>query len=148
MLTTTSTAETPGTRTPVDTVAAIYAAFGRDDLPGLFELLHAEVDWGSTVTAPGGELVPRVRNGLGHAAAERYFGGVAQLEMHVFEVGRLLVDNEVVVAEIRFAATHRVTAKHAALDELHHWTVRNGLVVRYRPYLDTAALIEIFRPAT
>lgn len=142
----TVTTTTSPTRTPADTVAAVYAAFGKGDLPGLFELLHSEVDWSRTVTAPGGELVPMLRNGIGHPAAERYFGGVAQLEMHAFDVGRLLVDGDTVVAEIRFEATHRSTAKRAVLDELHHWTVREGQVVRYRPYLDTAELIELFRP--
>ncbi len=52
-----------------------------------------------------------LRNGIGHAAAEHYFGGVAQLEMHVFEVGRLFVDGDTVVAEIRFEASHRVTGR-------------------------------------
>ncbi len=32
------------------------------------------------------------------------------------------------------------------IDELHHWTVPDGSVVRYRPYVDTAALIEMYRP--
>jgi len=38
------------------------------------------------------------------------------------------------------------TGKRAVIDELHHWVVRDGLAVRYRPYVDTAALIELFRP--
>lgn len=131
---------------PVDTVGAVYAAFGRGDLPGLFALLHPEVDWSATVTAPGAELVPMLRNGLGHDAARRYFGGVAQLEVHVFEVGRCFVDGDVVVAEVHLEATHRSTGKRAALDELHQWVVRDGQVVRYRPFVDTAALIELYRP--
>jgi ketosteroid isomerase-like protein len=133
-------------RTPLDTVGAVYTAFGRGDLPGVFALLHPAVDWSVTVTAPGGELVPMLHNGVGHEAAERYFGGVAQLEMHVFEVGRTVTDGDVVIAEVHFEATHRVTGKRAVIDELHHWVVRDGLVVRYRPYVDTAALIELFRP--
>lgn len=132
--------------TPVDTVRAIYATFGRGDLPGLLALLHPEVDWSRTVTAPGGELVPMLRNGVGHEAAQHYFGGVAQLEMHVFEVGTLFLDGDTVVAEIHFEATHRHTGKRASIDELHHWVVRDGQAVRYRPYVDTAELIELFRP--
>jgi ketosteroid isomerase-like protein len=130
---------------PADTVGAVYAAFGRGDLPGLFGLLHPEVDWSVTVTAPGGELVPMLRNGVGHEAAQQYFGGVAQLEIHVFEIGRLFVDGDAVVAEVHLETTHRETGKRATLDELHHWVVREGQVVRYRPYVDTAALIELFR---
>lgn len=132
--------------TPVETVGAVYAAFGRGDLPGLLALLHPEVDWSVTVTAPGGELVPMLRNGVGHDAVQHYFAGVAQLEMHVFEVGRLFVDGDTVVAEVHLEATHRRTGKRASLDELHHWVVRDGQVVRYRPHVDTAELIELFRP--
>ena len=140
------TTTTTTARTPVDTVGSIYAAFGHGDLAGLFDQLHPEIDWSITVTAPGGELVPMLRNGIGHAAAEHYFAGVAELEIHRFEVGRMLVDGDVVIAEVRLEATHRGTGKRAALDELHHWTVRDGLAVRYRPFVDTAALIELYRP--
>lgn len=140
---TTTTSNAPA---PSETVGAVYAAFGQGDLPGLFALLHPEVDWSLTVSAPGAERVPMLRNGVGHQAAEHYFAGVAQLEMHVFDVGRLFVDGDAVVAEIHFEATHRETGKRTAIDELHHWVVRDGQVVRYRPYLDTAALIELYRP--
>ena len=142
----TMTTTPPTTTSAPDTVGAIYAAFGSGDIPGLFALLHPEVDWSLTVTAPGGDLVPMLRNGIGHDAARHYFAGVGELEMHRFEVGRLLHDGDTVVAEVHLEATHRTTGKRASIDELHHWVVRDGLVVRYRPYLDTAALIELFRP--
>jgi ketosteroid isomerase-like protein len=127
-------------------VARIYSAFARGDMAGLFALLHPEIDWSADVTASGGELVPMLRHGIGHAAVEQYFSGVAQLEFHVFDVGRRFVDGDAVVAEVHFEATHRTTGKRAVIDELHHWIVRDGLAVRYRPYVDTAALIELFTP--
>lgn len=131
---------------PVDVVGGIYAAFGRGDLSGLFALLHPEIDWSVDVTAPGGDLVPMLHHGVGHAAVDRYFGGVAQLEFHVFEVGRCFVDGDAVVAEVHFEATHRGTGKRAMMDELHHWIVRDGRAVRYRPFVDSAGLIELYRP--
>ncbi len=131
---------------PLDVVGGVYVAFGRGDLPGLFALLHPEIDWSVDVTAPGGDLVPMLRHGIGHPAVEHYFGGVAQLEFHVFDVGRCFVDGDAVVAEVHFEATHRGTGKRAVIDELHHWIVREGLAVRYRPFVDTAALIELYRP--
>ena len=131
---------------PHDVVGGIYAAFGRGDMPGLFALLHPEIDWSVTVTAPGGELVPMLRHGVGHAAVEQYFGGVAELEFHVFDVGGIIVEGDEAIAKIHVEATHRGTGKRLVLDELHHWIVRDGLAVRYRPHVDTAALIEVFRP--
>ena len=150
-MTSTDTPTTPPTTeapppTPHEVVTRIYAAFGRGDIPGLFALLHPEIDWSTTVTAPDAELVPMFRHGIGHTAVEHYFGGVAQLEFHVFDIGRCLVDDDTVVAEVHVDATHRDTAKRAQFDELHHWTVRDGLAVRFRTYLDTAGLIELYRP--
>lgn len=133
-------------RTPTHVVVAIYEAFGRGDMPGLFGRLHPEIDWSIEVTAPGAELVPMLHHGIGHEAAARYFAGVAQLEFHRFDIGQVFADGDIVVAEVHFEATHRVTGRRAAIDELHHWTVRDGLAVRYRPYVDTAALIEMHRP--
>ena len=141
-----TTTITTDIRPPLATVQGIYGAFGRGDLPALFDLLHPEIDWSTTVTAPGAERVPMLQHGTGHAAAEHYFGGVAQLEIHVFDVGRILVDGDVAIAEVHFEATHRATGRRAAIDELHHWIVRDGQAVRYRPYVDTAALIELYQP--
>lgn len=145
---TTATAIATATRTltPLEAVQGIYAAFGRGDMPGLFELLHPQIDWSATCTAPGAELVPMLRHGTGHDAVQHYFGGVAQLEFHVFQVGRCFTDGDTVVAEIHLEATHRRSGKRATIDELHHWVVREGRAVRYRSYVDTAALIELYRP--
>lgn len=132
--------------TPLEVVGGIYTAFGQGDMPGLFSLLHPEIDWSVTVASPGGELVPMLRHGIGHSAVEQYFGGVAQLEFHVFDIGRCFLDGDAVVVEVHFEATHRATGKRGVIDELHHWVVRDGLAVRYRPYVDTAALIELYRP--
>ncbi len=143
----TDTPATPApTPTPLEVVTGIYAAFGRGDIPGLFALLHPEIDWSITVSAPDAELVPMFRHGTGHGAVEHYFGGVAQLEFHVFDIGRCLMDDDTVVAEVHVDTTHRDTGKRRQFDELHHWTVRAGLAVRFRPYVDTAALIELYRP--
>lgn len=131
---------------PLHAVQGIYAAFGRGDMPALFGLLHPQIDWSVTCHAPGAEQVPMLRHGVGHAAVEHYFGGVAQLAFHVFEVGRVFVDGDAVVAEIHFEASHRASGRRATIDELHHWIVREGRAVRYRPYVDTAALIELYRP--
>lgn len=142
---TTESTTTDSTTTPAVTVGAVYAAFGRGDIPGLMELLHPAVEWSADVDAPGGDRVPMFRHGTGHEAVAGYFAGVAQLEVHSFDLGRLLVDGDNVVAEIRLEVTHRSTGRRGTFDELHHWVVRDGLVVRYRPYLDTAAMIELFR---
>lgn len=143
--TTTTPTPTP-TPTQLDTVQAIYAAFGRGDLPGLLELLDPDVDWSADVPAPGAELVPMLHRGRGRDAARAYFAGVGQLEFHAFDVQAFHADGDVVLAEVHFEATHRTTGTRLSMDEIHRWVVRDGRAVQYRPYLDTATLIEAYRP--
>jgi ketosteroid isomerase-like protein len=146
--TNTATATTTATSptAALDVVHGIYGAFGQGDIAGLLALLDPDIDWSTDVTAPGGELVPMFRHGRGHGAALHYFGGAAQLEFHVFEPHAFHADGDIVIVEVRLDCTHRTTAKRAQFDELHHWVVRDGRAVRYRPFVDTASMIELFRP--
>jgi uncharacterized protein len=129
-------------------VGQLYAAFGRGDIPGLLELVDPDVDWSLQVDAPGADLVPMFRNGRGHAAVVEYFGGVADLEVHSFVPGAFYSAADTVVVEVRIDFTHRGTGKRGTFDELHHWIVRDGRVVRYRPFVDTATFIEVHRPTS
>lgn len=141
----TDTKTDPAT-TPLDVVGAIYGAFGRGDIPAILERLDPDVDWSLQVDAPGAELVPMFRNGRGHDAVLAYFAGVAAMEIHSFEPHAFHVDGDTVLVEIRMDFTHRETGKRGRFDEIHHWIVRDGRVVRYRPFVDTATFIEVHRP--
>ena len=131
---------------PTTTVQSLYAAFGAGDMGALLALIDEDVDWSVQVDAPGGELVPMFQNGRGHEAVLRYFGGVAELDWHTFEPHELYADEDRVVVRLRLAFTHRGTGRSAEIDEIHRFVVRDGRVVHYRPYCDTAAFIEVFRP--
>jgi ketosteroid isomerase-like protein len=130
---------------PVDVVQGLYAAFGRGDIAGMLDLIDPDVDWSLQVDAPGGELVPMLRNGRGHQHVQGYFAGVAQLEFHVFEPQAFHVDGDTVLVELALDLSHRTTGKRAQLGEIHRFVVRDGKIVHYRPYVDTATLIDLFR---
>jgi ketosteroid isomerase-like protein len=134
------------TEAPVDVVRGLYDAFSQGDLPGLLELVDPEVDWSLQVDAPGAELVPMLRNGRGHGAVQAYFAGVADLEFHAFSPHTFHRAGDVVLVEVSMDVSHRTTGKRIRLDEIHHWIVRAGKVVRYRPFVDTASLIDLHRP--
>ena len=134
------------TAPPRSVVEGIYTAFGRGDMAGLFALLDPDVEWGVQVDAPGAELVPMFRRGRGRPVVEGYFAGVAELEFHVFDPHDIHTDGDVVLVELTLDVSHRATGKRARFEEIHHWIVRDGRVVHYRPYADTAALIELYRP--
>jgi DNA-binding CsgD family transcriptional regulator len=61
----------------VAVVHGVYAAFSRGDMGAKLELIHRDVDWSIQVHAPGAELVPMFRNGIGCDAVRRHFSGVA-----------------------------------------------------------------------
>ena len=130
---------------PIEVIEGLYAAFGRGDMTGMLDLIDPDVDWSLQVDAPGGELVPMLRNGRGHDAVQAYFGGVAELEFHVFEPRAFHVDGDTVLVELALDLSHHTTGKRAQLGEIHRFVVRDGKVVHYRPYVDTATLIDLFR---
>jgi ketosteroid isomerase-like protein len=131
---------------PAEVVAAVYDCFGRGDMAGLLAFVADDVDWGSGSPAPDADLVPMLARGRGLGAVEHYFSGVAELTFERFEPIRFLVDGEVVVTELALEVVHRRTGKRLAFGEIHHFTVRDGLIVRYTSFLDTAALIDLYRP--
>ena len=146
MTTTDATTTTdPATATPAAVIQRLYEAFGRGDMPAILDAIDPEVDWSAQIDAPGAELVPMFQNGRGHDAVLRYFGGVADLEFHMFEPRAFYVDGDVVLVELVLDFSHRTTGKRAHVDEIHRFVVREGRVVHYRPYADTAAIIEAFR---
>jgi ketosteroid isomerase-like protein len=134
------------TATPTATVQALYAAFGAGDTPGMLKLIAPDVDWSVDIGAAGAERVPMLRNGRGHDAVRYYFGGVADLRFDVFAPVDFLEGDDRVMVVIDVDVTHVGTGKRAVFQEVHRFHVRDGRIVSYRPYPDTAALIEIFTP--
>lgn len=142
----TQTTPTAQPTAPVDVVGGLYAAFAVGDMDTFLTLVDPDVDWSLQVDALGAsDDVPMLRNGRGHEAVLGYFGGVAHLEFHVFEPHTFHVAGDVVLVELVLDMSHRETGKRARLDEIHRFVVRDGRVVHYRPFTDTAALADLFR---
>src|SRR5688572_707099 len=86
------------TTTPLETIQAVYAAFAAGDVPGLLALVDEDVDWGRAVQAPGGEVVPHLRHGIGMATPVAYFTAVGEtMELHSFAPRRFFADGDDVV---------------------------------------------------
>ena len=124
----------------VATVQAIYAAFGRGDIPAILERLAEDVAWeqwtgGSPAAAGIAYLAPRT----GRAEVGQFFAALGALEFHAFEPTGFLEGDHQVAALIRLDVTVRATGKRFQDDEVHLWTFDDaGRVVRFRHYVDTA----------
>ena len=122
----------------LDSIRGVYEAFASGDVPGVLAVLDPEVRWteaegfpyGGTYTGPGAVLEGVfMRLGTewdGFAAVPREF--VAQ--------------GETVAAFGEYSGTYRSTGKRFAAPFAHLWHFRNGKVVRFHQYTDTAVVRE------
>jgi ketosteroid isomerase-like protein len=129
-----------------ETVEAIYAAFGRGDIPFILDQLDDEVQWESwTDWMPQRAGVPWLEPRTGKAGVGDFFRLAASWDIHAFEVRDIFGEGQQVAAECVMDATPP-SCGHFRDEELHLWTFGNrGKVVRFRHYVDTAKHIEAAR---
>ena len=113
-----------------------YAAFGRGDIPAFLSLLDANVEW----TTPGMPDLPTAGTRRGPAKVGEFFGILTQLlDFELFEPQAYFADGDRVV--VLGTARTRVkggSGKPLVEDWCHVFTVRNGKIVAFYEYLDTA----------
>jgi len=120
-----------------DTVRAIYAAFGRGDVPAILDHISDDVDWDF---AHAGVDVPWLAPRRGKAGVLAFFEAIpAHLEPRRFEVTAVLGDGAVVVALANVTwlvkSTGRVIEED---DEAHVWRFdARGKVIRFRHGVNT-----------
>lgn len=125
----------------LETVQAIYQAFGQGDVPGILSRLSPQVQWDnwgnhSAQTAGHPLMVERSDpKGVGE-----FFQRVGEtLAIHEFKVLDIFGSGRQVVAEVVMDCTYRSTGRRIRDEELHLWTFgEDGKVQRFRHYMDTA----------
>jgi ketosteroid isomerase-like protein len=149
MSTTTSTAA-DRTATNVETVGAIYEAFGRGDVPAIVDLLATDVRWEDWADNRAQAAdVPWMRARHGRDEVYGFFAEAGKLEITDFQVLDLLASEHQVVAEVVIEANVPATGGSYRDEELHLWTFdADGKVTRLRHYTDTAKHIAAATPAT
>ena len=123
-------------------VQQMYAAFGRSDIPALLNGFADDVDW--WVAGPADIPICGSRHGLEQVA--QFFKALDEtLDTQQFKPQEFFAQGEVVV--VLGHERHRVksTGRIHEGDWVQVFTLREGKVVRYREYLDTAALVAAFR---
>ena len=123
----------------IETVKAIYDAFGREDVEAILERCTDDVDWAAEAAI---EVAPW--HGVKHGKAEvpSFFTGIAQTGQ-VTEFTPLSFagndDGEVLVF-LRYGFTVTATGKDVAMNLHHFWRLRDGKVAYYRGSEDTALI--------
>jgi uncharacterized protein len=127
----------------VGLVRKAYEAFARRDLPALLDLFHPEIEW----TEPAGS---------GRFAGTRvgHLTTLGEVLMRLPEDARefqpepeeFLDAGENVVVLGHHRGVKASTGDAFEVPFAHVWTMRDGLAVRFRSYVDTAMLRTIFPP--
>jgi uncharacterized protein len=131
----------------LETVQAIYAAFGRGDIPAILGHLADDVAWESwsdnhAQRAQVPWLLPR----RGKEGALAFFQTAATLEIRDFQVLGFLAGTDQVAVEVVIDVVVPATGKRYRDEELHLWTFdATGKVTRMRHYTDTAKHIAAAR---
>jgi uncharacterized protein len=119
----------------VKTVEAIYAAFGRGDVPGILGVLREDVEWEHDAVDHG---IPWLTPRQGRAQVAAFFEALRALDIRRFEPKRILADDGMAVAVIHVEIAVRATGRVINDVELHLWTFdAQGKVARFRHVADT-----------
>ncbi len=121
-----------------DLVQTLYAAFGRGDLPALLDHCDPAVTWGSNGDAA---RVPWGGTRHGREGVQGFFTALlGALEFEVFEPGRFIVQGDVAVVLGHTRARFKAGGGVVSSDWVHVFTVRDGKLLRFEEYYDTAAI--------
>jgi len=128
------------------TVADVYAAFGRGDVPAILARLADDVAWDDWPDNFGQRAgVPHLTPRRGPAQVAEFFGLLGDYTVQDFAVLDVIGTGRQVVAEIRASFVLPGGGRFAD-EELHLWTFDDeGRVVRFRHYVDTAKHVAAVR---
>jgi uncharacterized protein len=145
-MTTTDSPTTARTRDDAATVAEVYAAFGRGDVPAVLDALAEDVAWEDWADNWAQRAdVPAMRPRRGRDQVAGFFALLGTWELLEFAVLDVIGSGPQVAAEVR-ASFALPDGGRFADEEVHLWTFDDaGRVVRFRHYLDTAKHIAAAR---
>ncbi|HEX8845339.1 MAG TPA: nuclear transport factor 2 family protein [Pyrinomonadaceae bacterium] len=127
----------------VQIVKEAYAAFMRGDIPAILNTLADSVVW----FLPGPtDVIPVAGERRGREQVEEFFSILDETqEAQQFEPQEFIAQAEKVVVQGHYRWRIKSTGREAASDWVHVFTFRDGKVVEFREYYDTAAVAEAYR---
>ena len=125
----------------VELVRSIYETVEAGDFSVLLGALAETVEWYEAENGPywfGGVLIG------GNAVMEKVFARIPHdfdgLRLHV---RRIVGCGDTVLAEARYSAIAKATARQLEAQVAHVWDFKDGKVVRWQQYTDTRQFAEV-----
>lgn len=123
-----------------NTVQGMYEAFGRGDIPTVLAGLDSQVEW-------------REAENFIYADGNPYVGPNAVLEGVFMRIGgewdgfavspqELLDAGDTIIAHGYYSGTYKQTGKTVRAQFAHFFTFREGKVVKFQQYTDTAQFLQ------
>ena len=123
-------------------VQKLYEAFGRGDLPTILSHLAEDVTWKYL----GPAEIPFGGTRHGKEQVAQFFAAIAEnLDVQDFGIERFIVQDDTVVALGHERMRVKTTGRTYETQWAHVFTLRDGKIVEFREYADTAAVAEAFR---
>lgn len=127
----------------VEVVKKAYAAFQRGDIHGVLALVDDNADWHAVKGAEG--AAPHAGARKGRAQVADFFAQLgASTEFTRFEPLEFIAQGDQVVVIGDYAATVKTTGRSVASDWAMVFTVRDGRIVRFREWSDSAQLVRAY----
>ena len=128
----------------LDVVRRGYEAFGRGDINTLLESFDEQINW----VTPGPPELVTSGNRTGREAVAQFFGAVNDLfEIQRFEPREFIAQGDRVIVLGSETSRVRATGTVLELDWVHVFSMRNGKVIEFQEFFDTAAVVAALRPA-
>jgi ketosteroid isomerase-like protein len=126
----------------VQVVKDAYAAFGRGDIPAVVNACAPEVEW----IIPGGPGIPVAGTFHGREGVAKFFHALGENQTaRQFEPREFIAQGDKVVVLGHYQWLIERTGKPYECDWVHVFTIRDGGVVRFQEYSDTATEAEAYR---
>lgn len=121
----------------ISKVQEMYDAFGRGDIAVILQNVSDDVDWGTETVVSEIPWYPLRR---GREAVGEFFSTIAtQVDFDTFEPRLFAASGDQVFVQIDYDYRYRKNGKGSPIRAVHQFTVRDGVVTRFRAYEDTAA---------
>ncbi|WP_342361547.1 nuclear transport factor 2 family protein [Terrarubrum flagellatum] len=119
----------------IDSVKAMYAAFGQGDIPAILSRLSPDVEWEYDWQGPTLRWYEPRR---GRAEVVKFFETLADFDFVRFEPQAFLAGEDMIAVPIQIELVHKATGRRVRDCEAHLWTFgADGLVTRFRHLVDT-----------
>jgi ketosteroid isomerase-like protein len=122
-------------------IQTMYAAFGAGDIQTILDLLSPDVEW--TLTGPAG--IPYSGKKVGPSQVLTFFQSLATTqEHHKLTIDVYIAQGDHVATTGRYSALVKATGKLIDGPVAHVFTIKNGKVVKFLDFVDTAQMADAY----